>query len=51
MPRLNFLNDEPWDEIHDDLQFRTRWFGHPLGRERSESADESSRSLRRLFVG
>jgi hypothetical protein len=31
MPRLNFLDDEPWDEVHDGLQFHTRWFGHPLG--------------------
>jgi uncharacterized cupin superfamily protein len=26
--RLNFLNDEPWDEVHDDR--RVRWFGHPF---------------------
>ena len=28
MRRLNFLEDEPWDEVGDDL--RRRWFGHPL---------------------
>jgi uncharacterized cupin superfamily protein len=28
MRRLNFLADEPWDEVDDDL--RRRWFGHPL---------------------
>jgi uncharacterized cupin superfamily protein len=29
MRRLNFLDDEPWDEVDDDL--RRRWFGHPFG--------------------
>lgn len=29
MRRLNFLEDEPWDEVEDDLR-RVRWFGHPL---------------------
>src|SRR5205814_6728246 len=29
MRRLNFLDDEPWDEV--DEQQRRRWFGHPLG--------------------
>lgn len=28
MRRLNFLDDELWDEIHDDR--RVRWFGHPF---------------------
>src|SRR6266542_799572 len=45
MPRLNFLNDEPWDEVHDDLRFRARWFGHPLG------ADMLGASLRELLPG
>jgi hypothetical protein len=27
--RLNFLEDEPWDEVEDDR--RVRWFGHPFG--------------------
>ena len=45
MSRLNFLTDEPWDEMHDDLQFRTRWFGHPLG------ADMLGASLRELLPG
>lgn len=31
MHRLNFLEDEPWDEVNDDLRMRRRWFGHPLG--------------------
>ena len=26
MRRLNFLEDEPWDEVEDDK--RARWFGH-----------------------
>jgi len=29
--RLNFLDDEPWDEANDELRFRNRWFGHPFG--------------------
>jgi uncharacterized cupin superfamily protein len=29
--RLNFLNDEPWDEIDDAEGVRRRWFGHPFG--------------------
>jgi uncharacterized cupin superfamily protein len=45
MPRLNFLNDEPWDETNDEFQFRTRWFGHPLG------ADKLGGSLIELLPG
>jgi uncharacterized cupin superfamily protein len=30
MRRLNFLNDEPWDEVHTDGSTRVRWFGHPF---------------------
>jgi len=26
MRRLNFLDDEPWDEVEDDV--KRRWFGH-----------------------
>jgi uncharacterized cupin superfamily protein len=29
MHRLNFLDDEPWDQVDDDV--RVRWFGHPFG--------------------
>jgi uncharacterized cupin superfamily protein len=29
--RLNFLNDEPWDEIDDAEGVRRRWFGDPFG--------------------
>jgi uncharacterized cupin superfamily protein len=29
MRRLNFLDDEPWDQVDDDV--RVRWFGHPFG--------------------
>jgi uncharacterized cupin superfamily protein len=29
MRRLNFFDDEPWDEVEDAR--RTRWFGHPFG--------------------
>src|SRR2546425_13273804 len=32
MRRLNFLEDEPWDEVEDDK--RARWFGHPFGTDR-----------------
>ena len=31
MHRLNFLADEPWDEVSDDDRTRIRWFGHPFG--------------------
>ena len=31
MRRLNFLDDEPWDEEHDGDRSRVRWFGHPFG--------------------
>jgi mannose-6-phosphate isomerase-like protein (cupin superfamily) len=31
MDRQNFLNDEPWDEVHGDKQIRTRMFERPLG--------------------
>src|SRR5437763_15801766 len=31
MRRLNFVEDEPWDEVEDDK--RVRWFGHPFGTE------------------
>ena len=30
MRRLNFLDDEPWDEVHDEGRRRARWFGHPF---------------------
>jgi uncharacterized cupin superfamily protein len=30
MKRLNFLDDEPWDEVNDDGR-RNRWFGHVFG--------------------
>lgn len=30
MRRLNFLDDEPWDEAHDEGRRRARWFGHPF---------------------
>jgi uncharacterized cupin superfamily protein len=29
MRRLNFLQDEPWDQVDDET--RVRWFGHPFG--------------------
>jgi uncharacterized cupin superfamily protein len=41
MRRLNFLDDEPWDEESDDV--RARWFGHPFG------ADMLGASLRELL--
>ena len=43
MHRLNFLADEPWDEVNDDV--RARWFGHPFG------ADILGASLRELLPG
>jgi len=43
MRRLNFLDDEPWDEVHDDR--RVRWFGHPFG------ADKLGASLIELPPG
>ena len=30
MDRLNFLADEPWDEVNEDDRMRVRWFGHPF---------------------
>ncbi len=43
MHRLNFLADEPWDEVNDDDRMRARWFGHPFG------ADILGASLRELL--
>ncbi len=31
MSRQNFLHDEPWDDIHEAEQIRSRVFGRPLG--------------------
>jgi uncharacterized cupin superfamily protein len=31
MSRQNLLGDEPWDEIHEDTQIRTRMFDRHLG--------------------
>jgi len=45
MLRLNFLNDEPWDEIDDEFRTRVRWFGHPFG------ADMLGASLHELRAG
>ena len=45
MQRLNFLADEPWDEVSDDDGTRVRWFGHPFG------ADILGASLRELLPG
>jgi uncharacterized cupin superfamily protein len=41
--RLNFLDDEPWDEVSDDA--RVRWFGHPF------KADKLGASLWELPPG
>ena len=30
MRRLNFMEDEPWDEDDDQFRVRRRWFGHPF---------------------
>jgi uncharacterized cupin superfamily protein len=45
MRRLNFLQDEPWDEVDEDDLQRVRWFGHPFG------ADILGASLRELLPG
>jgi uncharacterized cupin superfamily protein len=45
MRRLNFLADEPWDEVHDEHRRRLRWFGHPFG------ADKLGASLHELLPG
>ncbi|MBA3735197.1 MAG: cupin domain-containing protein [Actinobacteria bacterium] len=45
MTRLNFLDDEPWDETREDFGLRTRSFGHPLG------ADKLGASLLDLQPG
>jgi uncharacterized cupin superfamily protein len=44
MRRLNFLQDEPWDQVEDDVR-RVRWFGHPFG------ADMLGASLIELLPG
>ena len=31
MHRLNFLANEPWDQVDEDDRVRVRWFGHPFG--------------------
>jgi uncharacterized cupin superfamily protein len=40
MRRLNFLDDQPWDQVDDER--RVRWFGHPFG------ADKLGASLHEL---
>ena len=45
MLRLNFLDDEPWDEVDDASRRRARWFGHPFG------ADMLGASLIELLPG
>ena len=30
MRRLNFLDDESWDEVNEERRSRVRWFGHPF---------------------
>ena len=45
MRRLNFLENEPWDEVHDELRTRVRWFGHPFG------ADMLGASLHEFLPG
>jgi mannose-6-phosphate isomerase-like protein (cupin superfamily) len=45
MRRLNFLDDQPWNEVDDESRTRARWFGHPFG------ADMLGASLRELLPG
>jgi uncharacterized cupin superfamily protein len=45
MRRLNFMQDEPWDEVDEKDRRRVRWFGHPFG------ADVLGASLIELLPG
>lgn len=45
MRRLNFLDDEPWDEVGETDRKRVRWFGHVFG------ADKLGASLIELLPG
>jgi len=45
MRRLNFLNDEPWDEVDEKNRKRARWFGHTF------RADMLGASLTELLPG
>jgi len=45
MRRLNFLDDQPWDEVREEQRTRARWFGHPF------DADKLGASLRELLPG
>ena len=45
MRRLNFLDDDPWDEMDQRNGIRTRWFGHPF------ATDMLGASLRELAPG
>ena len=45
MRRLNFMQDEPWDEVDENDRRRTRWFGHPF------DADILGASLIELLPG
>ena len=45
MRRLNFLDDDPWDQVDDEFGVHVRWFGHPFG------ADMLGASLRELLPG
>ncbi len=45
MRRLNFLQDDPWDEVNEKIGLRVRWFGHPFG------ADMLGGSLIELLPG
>ena len=46
MSRQNFLADEPWDEIHEDVQIRTRVFER-----RRQSAMQFGASVHELAPG
>jgi uncharacterized cupin superfamily protein len=45
MRRLNFLENEPWDEVDDEDRRRARWFGHLF------DADKLGASLIELLPG
>ena len=45
MQRLNFMQDEPWDEVDEKNRQRARWFGHAF------EADKLGASLTELLPG
>ena len=48
MRRLNFLDDEPWDEENDGIN-RTRWFGHAFEADKLRCLMHASRKMLYYF--